>query len=983
MDLRKLIWFLILVSSVSFLALRLDPVSVLAQSGSQPLSMETSGDYHSVLSTWLLQEYQDNHEFFQVITASQMSGGTERVVTMEQENVIVREIKAGERLQFHVQVATKGLYQIHVEYLPLANNHQELEMELMVNQQFLYAEMRQITLPKFWRQTTTSFPTDRFGNDFFASQEVKNNWHIAHLQDPLGLYTEGLYFELEAGTNHLEFLAKKATIQFRSITVTGTQVIPDYETYHNKHSLELPRLHIEMEAELPTYKSDSTIQAGVSRDLLVTPFEVSTLRLNVIQASTFQSPKQTLFYEIDVPESGNYALTLKLMQNQKVNGIVYRTLRINGRIPFEEARNIAIPYANEWVNFTLGDGGKPYELYLEKGVNTISLSVSFEPYREMLLSLQHDLLWINQTALDIRKLTGNQLDKDRDWNLLEFLPGMDQALFEMSQRLTAHFLTLEEMNATKKLSEAQSQLRLAIRNLEFLAKNPNEIPKNIALLSASPASIAQTLGFVINDLGTAPLSMDKFYLHTEMDLPPANGGFFAKLWISIQRFFLSFFDERYQLTAASDELDVWVNRPKLYVDLIQKLADEEFTKQTGIKVKISVLADEGKLILANSANRNPDVALGISSWLPFDLGIRGALTPITNFTAKENFTDTLNLYPAQALIPFVYDEALYGLPDTQNVYLLFYRTDILSTLDINVPTTWEEVTEIMPVLRRFGMNFALPLSSATSLKSYDSTLPFLFQYGSSVYRSDGFGANLNNASSIQALTMMTELYTIYSLEQTVSNFYNDFRLGKAPIGVGDFGMYIRLQNAAPDIKGLWSIAPIPGVKQEDNTIRRDAPGAQTANVVFKNTTKADESWQFLSWWSQTNTQVMFANYLLASLGKEYLWNSANLAAFSQSGYDEQDLQVMLEQWEHLHELPKIPGSYQVELEISNIWNSVVLNRANLRVRLNDALIRMDREIAKKMSEFGYMNKQGQIIKPYVLASEEWVKNLQEGGQNND
>ncbi|MDD4988611.1 MAG: hypothetical protein PHS68_06935, partial [Candidatus Izemoplasmatales bacterium] len=226
--------------------------------------------------------------------------------------------------------------------------------------------------------------------------------------------------------------------------------------------------------------------------------------------------------------------------------------------------------------------------------------------------------------------------------------------------------------------------------------------------------------------------------------------------------------------------------------------------------------------------------------------------------------------------------------------------------------------------------------------------------------------------TVNALTMMTELYTIYSMDVQVSSFYNDFRLGLSPIGVGDFGMYVTLLNAAPDIQGLWSIAPLPGVLKGD-VVDRSAPGAQTANMVFKNSDKTDESWEFLKWWSSTSVQTQFSSLLLSTMGKEYLFNSANMEAFRNLNLATEDIDIILAQWNWLKELPKVPGSYQVELEISNLWNSVVLDRANLRVGLNDGIIKMNKEIVKKMAEFSYMTPDGTILKPYVAASVAQIK----------
>jgi ABC-type glycerol-3-phosphate transport system substrate-binding protein len=198
--------------------------------------------------------------------------------------------------------------------------------------------------------------------------------------------------------------------------------------------------------------------------------------------------------------------------------------------------------------------------------------------------------------------------------------------------------------------------------------------------------------------------------------------------------------------------------------------------------------------------------------------------------------------------------------------------------------------------------------------------------------------------------------------------------------VGDFGMYVTLLNAAPDIQGLWSIALLPGVLTDD-VIDRSAPGAQTANMIFQKTDKADESWAFLKWWSSTAVQTQFSSLLLSTMGKEYLFNSANTEAFRNLNLASEDIEIILAQWEWLKELPKVPGSYQVELEISNLWNSVVLDRANLRVGLNDGIIKMNKEIVKKMAEFEYMTPDGTILKPYLAASVTQIRQWIEGEEN--
>ncbi len=938
--------------------------------GSNEMEPEVfAGDYRQKLVDWENSDLADTSMIHEVIVLEAITGG-ELVLesnAYEYGRDVLRLVE-GDTISFNVDVSTSGLYQLAIDFYSLSDDYLDMELAVTINDSLPYEEASQVVLYKHWGQVA-GFSEDRYGNDFYGEQVQIQEWLKQDFYDPMGLFLEPLAFYFETGVQEVRFTLVKGEILLGDIFVSGRSELLSYQEYSAGKTLTSDELLIETEAEIPDYKNAANIQAGVSRSVGVTPFSVRYLKLNTISGTSYNSQREMVAYSVDIEQAGYYYISFKAKQSNNVNAAVFRSLRINGEIPFAEAAFVKFEYDTSWQNVTVGDGENPYLIYLNQGVNEISLTVNLSPYQKAYYEIEDILEYVNELALDVKKLTGNQLDENRDWEISDYLPNVVEELENASLVLNTIYEELNALTVSDKLSEAASMIKIAIRNLNLLAEEPNDIPKNINLLSTSQESIASTLRSATSLLLNSPLDLDKFYVHTDVKLERANANFFVRFWVNIKRFFLSFFDERYQVSPDDDELVVWVNRSKQYTDLIQKMTDDDFTKNTGIKVQVSVMASEGKLILANSAGTNPDIAMGVASWLPYDLGMRGAILDLTEFMNEEGFVEVMNQYYNQALIPMIYDNGLYGLPDTENFYVMYYRHDILEALDIPIPNTWEDVKEIMPVLKRYGMNFYLPLSSATSLKSFDSTLPFLFQYGSSVYDETGFNVDLENTESIKALEIMTELYTIYSVDTTVTSFYNDFRLGKSPIGIGDFGMYTTLLNAANDIKGLWSIALLPGVEQADDSIDRSAPGALTANMIFENTDKKTEAWEYLKWWSSTETQVRFQDLLLSTLGPEYLWNSGNVEAFSALNINEADLEIILEQWTHLRELPKVPGSYQVELEISNIWNAVVLNRENMRILLNDAIIRMDQEIHRKMSEFGYMDKQENILEEYHIADE--------------
>ena len=79
-------------------------------------------------------------------------------------------------------------------------------------------------------------------------------------------------------------------------------------------------------------------------------------------------------------------------------------------------------------------------------------------------------------------------------------------------------------------------------------------------------------------------------------------------------------------------------------------------------------------------------------------------------------------------------------------------------------------------------------------------------------------------------------------------------------------------------------------------------------------------------------------------------------------------EIILEQWEWLHEFIKTPASYMIEREISNVWNSVVFEGENARSALDDAAITMNQEIERKMESLGMT----EYSLPSIEKIESWV-----------
>jgi ABC-type glycerol-3-phosphate transport system substrate-binding protein len=878
----------------------------------------------------------------------------------------------------HVDIADAGLYYLHINYMSLAKTHIPIGLAVKLNgaEDSPYYEASQITLPTLWRESSTDLGTDRYGNDVSIAQETVDIYQDLLIKDTRRLYQDGLGFYLEAGENIIEIEKISGSLKLREIRVETKKEYISYIEYIQNYDNTAADELIRIEAEENLYKSSSTIARGTSRDPLVKPFSMTKLKLNVLGTDSYDNGGDAVSWEVDIEQAGWYYITLRA-QMLRQNATSYRTLYINGEIPFEEAKHLPISYDRNWQNATLRTmDQEKIKVYLEPG-DVITLEVDSSLFSTTLEKLRMITSEMSALGLDVTKLTRNNTDRGIDWVMLDYFPNLNNDLSRWIVELDEAKEVIKSLYGFNRTAQIVRDIEAAKQKIVTIQGDINELPRRLTLLSTGSSSAVQLISNQFDNIIKQPLVLDAIYIHTNLDdLPNPNPNLWTRVRVSISRFFLSFVDQSYSEKADPDELEIWVNRSRQYVDLMQKIADDQFTTETGIKVKISLINDDSKLLLANSANQQPDAALGISAWIPNEYGMRGMLYDMSQ---AKNFSQTIQVFNPEQLIPMTFDNKLYGLPETENFFVLFYRKDILDQLDLNVPNTWQDVLDMLPVLRRYGMSFYIPLSSSSALKSFDSTAPLIYQFEGKIYADDGFGSAIDYENTVQALSFMTDLYREYSMPFQVPSFFNSFRYGDIPIGIGDFGMYLQLTNAASDISGLWDIALVPGIPHQklnedtqmmETVINRSMGGAQQASIIFEKSEKKEEAWEFISWWMSTETQVLFSNTLLNTLGTRYIWNTANLEAFEQLSINKAHLEVILEQWTHLKEVPKIPGSYIVEREISNTWNSVVYNDANLRSTVSDAMIKIDRELARKMVEFGYLDSRGNVLKPFNLPTVE-------------
>lgn len=878
-------------------------------------------------------------------------------------------LKVGDRIHFEVSIPADGQYIVSFDMMAADTFFSAPEGQLKVDG-IISEATRRIVFPIFYKNSTDTFPQDRYGNDALIRQVKLTHWARIPIQDANFGLKYPVQLQLPRGQHTFDFEATKESLYLGSIYFEQFSNYPDYSQYVDQNqAADSSGVSITLEAESPSYKNDTSVRPTNSRNLTVTPYDTYRLLLNTLGGESWDTSGTTVYYEFNVPAAGMYEITLRALQNTKNNFTVFRRITINGQIPFEQLNEVPFNYSATWSNTTLG-GDAPYKIYLSKGRNILGIQATNAPYNTAIENIKQALIDINTLSLEIKKLTGNQVDRYKEWVISDYIPDIKERLLTIADNLQKDKDLLERINKTGG-SEEVLAYQMAIDNLHFLAQEPDKIPIYMNRFSEGSGSAAQLLGKLLPQLQSQPLALDKIYIHSpNVDIPQVSIPFYQSFAEGTKRFIHSFQPDPYQsISAGPDELEVWVNRPRQYVDLLQTMTDQSFTQETGIKVKFSIMPDESKLVLANAANIQPDVALGVSTDKPYELAIRGALKDLRTFPDFDSF---IKIYTPGSLLSYVINDSVYAIPETQDFWVTFYRKDILNSLGLPVPKTWNEVIEILPVLQRYGMNYNTPLSVGSGYRNYLFTAPYLFNHGAQLYSPDGFSTGLGSNESIVAMKFMAESFTLYGMPLTTSSFYDSFRYGTLPIGVSNVVDYIKLTTAAPELNGLWSIDLYPATVLPDGTQQRWTTGSAQCSIMFANTDKPAQAWQFMKWWMSTETQVDFQQQLILNYGTDYLWSSANLAAFEELPIPDEHKHVILEQWQWLQEPVKLPGSYMQEREISNVWNKIVFDGVNPRVAIDESVIIINREITRKMEEFGYLEN-GRKVKEFKIPTIETVK----------
>jgi len=878
-------------------------------------------------------------------------------------------LSVGESAIFYVDTPADGTYEIWVSYRNPAAQLLPSSLSMTINGELDRSELRRLRLESLW--ITLPPNEDRYGNQIPAIPLSSGDVLTRPLEDSTHMISSPLAFELSRGTNVLEFTVNDGEITIYDVELRVPRVIPPYSP--GNASGNFIAIY---EAEGFFSSNSPSIRAGGEYNPVLTPYDASRRLLNIIDGSSFSGKGDRADWVVNIPQDGWYHLGFSYRQSAKSDFPVFVDILINGEVPTQAAQSVPFPWTNSFRRMTVAapDGGDQ-TFWLPAGEHTISMVIRGEPLLEVYDTVHRLLREITEFRTEITRLTGGTtVDRHRDFRLDEFIPNVDGILTGWATD-SRNALDITLVYSNGRVSSTFAGLKVAEDLLLSLAERPIDVPRRMNELSGAPYSVTAFLAHTLSDMDNNALSIDRLYIFQSEAEFPARPGLFTRMLEAVRRFFLSFTRREFEAGRASDgeTLQVWMSRPRPFVELLQAKVDAEFTPATGIQVDISII-DVGRFPLAAAAGNAPDIGLSVPYVLPSYLNIRGALLDLKQF---DDFYDVAERFPPGLFVPGIVEGGVFALPETINFWVMYYRTDIFEQLGLPVPDSLDEVLMILPELQRRSMNFFYPTAGMVGLNVFPATIPFILQSGGGFFGDSIGTTTLDSPASLAGFQVLTDLFTIFNLpvEVPAPGFFQEFRAGTLPIGISDVGTYVLLTNAAPELDGHWNIAPFPGIRQEDGTVNRHTTGGDTSSMIFSTTNQPEAAWQFLEWWSSDEVQASYATSLMALHGGTFMWNSANRSAFAQLPIPGHHREVILRQTEYMVEVPWVPGTYMVERELSNAFDAVIINGVNVRRAMDTAVKRIDREVFRKLEEFGF-TRGGETIRPFITPSEDV---LQRGG----
>jgi len=285
----------------------------------------------------------------------------------------------------------------------------------------------------------------------------------------------------------------------------------------------------------------------------------------------------------------------------------------------------------------------------------------------------------------------------------------------------------------------------------------------------------------------------------------------------------------------------WYVGEDLEARMYRRMA-EDFKQSTGIQVIVQPVGwgnFQTKYLTAMAAGIPPDAGITSLSG-PAEYGRVASVIDLAEQFPEEIAQLQQTLFP-NLWEGFYFQDRLFGIPFACTGLIQYYRKDIFQQLGIAPPSTWDELEEVVRVLEANDYKLA-----------YDWTRDdgwavgnFVWPLGVGRFTPDGRAVTWKDPRFVQGIQYAVRLWNTHNITSPktdgVPAFASNEKGVAAPLFFDGTWKYHEIYFRAPEIRGAWSVAPLPKAP----TGKRSAVMGGTAAVIFRESVHPRPAMQWL------------------------------------------------------------------------------------------------------------------------------------------
>lgn len=291
-------------------------------------------------------------------------------------------------------------------------------------------------------------------------------------------------------------------------------------------------------------------------------------------------------------------------------------------------------------------------------------------------------------------------------------------------------------------------------------------------------------------------------------------------------------------------------RTPIWKELINRFERENPT----IDVKyVGLPKDSAKATFdaAIAAEDTPDVGSVYTSWLP-EYSSRNALLSLDSYFANWSDREKINQEVIHFNKQIVDDHKLYGIPYTQNLDILWIRSDWFKEAQVNPPDTWDEFFQAAKILtdpakKRYGFTIRGGAGGSFQLQR------MMYAYSGIQAAMINGRSTINDPKHVEFLTRYVALYQQYTPKSDITNDYKAmiarFDTGVAAMVQHNLGSYA--EHSEMLTSDQFQAVPLPKSVRGHYTAEA---GNAIGMSMFKGTKHPKESWKFIQFMNSQYAQ---------------------------------------------------------------------------------------------------------------------------------